>query len=245
MSTKTITLPTLLLLTIGCGPSTNKDGAGEELATFAEATDQQIILAFIVSTGQDLIVASIYGTAPMMAAEMGSPCVETTQHENAIQYSPTDSDRCQGEMTGTLTIIFDDDGQTDTMVWDHMVWVDVDGEESYEAHGSLSMNPQYIEADLRHTIPEIGELESRVRMRVDQTSNDMGLSHIDGSSAAVEGLGDFDLFGTANWSTAEADIEMVGNDTLGMYMAQEGNCVNFEIDGEPIDVEDAPPACQD
>jgi hypothetical protein len=246
MNTKTTTIILIALLsaTAACDGQVTKDD--DRTATFAEATDTQISDAFYVGSGMDLIMSTMWGTAPILAAELGSPCVTVTEVEGGVQYENNGNPNCESGFSGKVTTYGDvSDGGKGTVVWDNMEWVEAGSDAAYTANGTLSVGPGYLEADLVHTLPGFGEIENHARFEVEgdflgamSGDADARLVHAPGSWAAIDGLGSFDMSGTHDLTSGEMDLALMGTDTLTIYMAPDFACFSIEIDGEPVETED-------
>jgi hypothetical protein len=248
--TKTL-VSTLILtgLSAGCASKADTEEAviSDGMARFAEATDDEIHSAILAARGEDL------GLAEAMAVNVDAmvlgDCVTGTHGADRITYLALQDNRCgvSGAMTvfgitatgwalreqpADLTVNFDD--LSLDLIDEHAQAMTIRLDGTFLTETDDDNRPIHVEAHLRQSLGS-GLIISEMSKSLDP-SNPTQMIHDPDSSAFVDGLGWFDISGTA--TTAELGAQTVnlvlsGADTLVFDGARDADdCLTFTIDGQ-------------
>jgi len=229
-----------------CADPAAKDGDIAPAAEFAEATDQDILEAYVVAAGMDWITASMYASViDMMSSE--DRCIKTTVIGDAVRY---EADRgCPNPnlaTSGALTVRgYSDVGWTWSQtepegriefIFDRLELAGevspagvIDGRivTDYPTSSSAGQVTVELESDFLGE----GRIVNHSNIRFEDVGPEGwmdSMTYESGSRAEVEGLGSFSLSGS--WADT---IELSGVDTMRFDMANSSDeCLIYEIADE-------------
>jgi len=244
MKTKTMMTLALLAGTAACDGEAKFDEAdttdeptAESSATFADAGEEEMISAFVVGSGMDLVMVGML----LHMLDGPSSCVVMTEVEGGLSYQASEQPGCADEMSGTVTVYgVEANGWTMEPVQGD-VTIDFDSVEMAGGfdegapvylNGTIDYGPTYLEADLQIENLGFGSTESHARVVVDHETGAM--THTAGSWGLVRGLGTFDAAGSVNLHTGEMDLSLAGEDSLSFRFSDEEPCISTKRDGEDV-----------